>query len=153
MNLRIKHKQVVIKLNYYLAVNGKLGEKKDVVSIGKSMMDIGLDQITDGFWVWDIKNNIEFYSDKFRETLGFTSEKDFPNTPASWQKQIFKSDAEAAIKAFNAHRESEENPYYLEVSYYKKNRKESVRLICAGTIVDRDSDNEIMVGTHEITHH
>lgn len=124
-------------------------EKRDVVKMGKDLIQF-LDPITSGFWIWDISGNIEYYSPEFIKSLGFENEVDFPYVPDSWQKQIFKEDAKTSLENFNSHLKDANYPYLQVVRYQKKNSK-TVRLLCAGTIVNRNNpDHLIMIGVHEI---
>ena len=143
---KIKHKEAIAQLNYLLV---KKGIETDAIKLGEALVALGIDRITDGFWIWVVGTDVEYFSPRFRNTLGFNNEVDFPNNPKSWQSQIFKEDGDRALSTFYKHLENPEHPYYLDVRYRKK-ESGSVRLICAGTIVNRDREQMIMIGTHEV---
>ena len=145
--VQIKHKEAVAKLFYLLG-----GKTPDVIQLGNKLVELGIDKITDGFWIWNTKTNVEYYSPEFRKSLGFDNEQDFPNVPESWQNQIISKDAERGLDAYYKHLEDPDYPYFLDVTYRKKGNKQRVKLICAGTIVNRGDENPIMLGTHEIYH-
>ena len=144
--IRVRHIEATAKLNYLLV---RRGAENDPIKLGERLVELGIDKITDGFWVWLVNTELEYFSPKFRETLGFSNEQDFPNIPVSWQNQIFKEDGERALIDYHKHLKDPNYPYYLNVRYRKKG-KGVVNLICAGTIVNRESDSPIMIGTHEI---
>ena len=144
--LKEAHKHSVLKLNFLLSDESV---KNNAVDLGNALLALGTDLACDGFWVWDIAGEAEYYSPKFRQSLGFEDEKDFPNVPASWQKQIFKEYLPKAIESFEKHLADPNHEYDLVVEYRKKN-KGSVRLVCSGTIVNRGSENLMMLGSHKI---
>lgn len=118
----------------------------DVQKIFDSLVNAG----ASNFWVWGLKDNSEIYDNGFRYGLGFNDEKDFPNSPDSWMKQIDKNDKLLAIANFNRHAESfGQTPYDQIVTYHKKDGSKTV-LICHGSIVcwDLDKNPLIAVGFH-----
>ena len=141
-----RHKAEILKLNYKIV---SPEARLDAMTVGAELMEAGLDGRTDGFWVWDLNNDVEFYSPKFRKVLEYEGEHDFPSVPRSWQKAIDPEDMEKAIKAFIAHQDNPKNDYYLPVWYTTKTGKR-INLLCAGTIVNREKGYEIMLGTHEL---
>lgn len=146
---QVKHNEAITNLMYLLASNDR-ESNINVLELGEKLLFLGLDLITDGFWLWDIATDIEYYSPKFRDSLGFKNELDFPSVAKSWQDAIFPSDAKVALESFNKHFSDPKSPYYVDVRY---NKKEGgvVRLICAGTIVNRDNPKRLlMLGTHRI---
>ena len=141
------HEMAVVELKDYLdSIDGYI----DVTQIGEHLLRWKGRDIMDGFWIWDIPNNFEWYSPTFRSSLGFDSEEDFPNTPESWQKQILPASLELALSNFDKHVETKGvHPYNQIVEYYKKDMTSIVRLICDGTVVTWAGDSPvIMIGTH-----
>jgi PAS domain S-box-containing protein len=62
--------------------------------------------------LWDIQvvnedivneNNVFFWSDEYREMLGYSTEKEFPNIYGSWSDCIHPDDKEKVIEAFKRH--------------------------------------------------
>ena len=109
------------------------------------------DPKTDGLWVLHIDKQIEAYTKKFRKTLGYEGETDFPSLPSSWQNAIDPNDKQKALEAYEFHKLDTSVPYYLPVTYNRKDGSK-VHLICAGAIVNRkDPEDEwIMLGTHKV---
>lgn len=129
------------------------GLEKNVLEIGEDLLRLGCDRIADlGIWVWDVKTDVEFYSPKFRASLGFEGEHDFPSVAASWQKYIDPADlkiAEANYQRAISTPNTDTDSYYQKVSYTKKNG-EQIRLLCSGTVVfDKENNPLFLVGTHK----
>lgn len=51
----------------------------------------------------DVSLNKWWWSDQFRQTLGFHSESDFPNKMESWSDRLHPEDRDGAFAAFGAH--------------------------------------------------
>ena len=75
---------------------------------------LGLDLLLKGMNIamWDMEvdkdnpvsgDNKFFWSDKFRQMLGFKDENDFPNVLASWSDRLHPEDKDRAINAFAGH--------------------------------------------------
>jgi len=67
---------------------------------------------TDGIWDWDILSNTVFYSDRFKEILGYTSEE-FPGTLDAFRSCLHPDDADAVWSAVERHLR-ERAPYNIE---------------------------------------
>jgi PAS domain S-box-containing protein len=57
---------------------------------------------TDGLWDWDLLSETVFYSDRFREILGYSLEE-FPATIDSFRSRLHPEDAEAIWDAIERH--------------------------------------------------
>lgn len=143
----MKMVEAAVELNYILAT--KTQSEISAFTLGNEMVDIGLlDESTHGFWIWDIKRGIEFYSPRFRRELGYQGEEDFPSVPESWMKAIDPEDLKIAIAVYEAHRNNPDVPYYIPCTYTRKDGTK-LHLICAGKIVNPGEEYEFMIGTHE----
>ena len=67
---------------------------------------------TDGIWDWDILSNTVFYSDRFKEILGYASEE-FPETVDAFRSRLHPEDADAVWAAVERHLQ-EHVPYNIE---------------------------------------
>jgi len=67
---------------------------------------------TDGIWDWDILSNSVFYSNRFCEILGYSSEE-FPNTVDAFRSHLHPKDANAVWSAVERHLQ-ERVPYKIE---------------------------------------
>ncbi|OQK17383.1 hypothetical protein AU255_05750 [Methyloprofundus sedimenti] len=56
-----------------------------------------------GLWDYDIPSGEIWYSERFREMLGYMSTKDFPNVLKSWINNLHPDDREKTLAAFSAH--------------------------------------------------
>ncbi len=73
---------------------------------------------TDGLWDWDLLSNTVFYSDRFREILGYSSEE-FPGRIDSFRSRLHPEDAEPIWTAIERHLQ-ERAPYKVEYRLQKK---------------------------------
>jgi len=121
----------------------------DIQAIYNGLFKSGLDNNTMGFWVWDLRNEEEIYSPKFRKSLGYIDEKDFPNKPKSWMDSIDPICLVSATNAYNKHVETKgEYEYNQKVKYYKK-CGDLIDLFCHGKVVLWDGDEPlVMIGVH-----
>ena len=67
---------------------------------------------TDGIWDWDILSDTVFYSERFREFLGYSSEE-FPGTLEAFRSCLHPEDADAVWSAVERHLQ-ERVPYNIE---------------------------------------
>ncbi|MCK4987795.1 MAG: PAS domain-containing protein [Desulfobacterales bacterium] len=67
---------------------------------------------TDGLWDWDLLSDTVFYSDRFREILGYSYEE-FPGTIDSFRSRLHPEDSEAIWAAIERHLQ-ERVPYKVE---------------------------------------
>ena len=67
---------------------------------------------TDGIWDWDILSNTVFYSDRFKEILGYASEE-FPETVDAFRSRLHPEDADTVWAAVESHLK-ERVPYNIE---------------------------------------
>lgn len=121
----------------------------DLCGIGKELCDMGMDGGTDGFWIYDVVKNKEWYSPKYREVFGYDGEKDYPNSPDSWQKHINPKDKEYAFKMLGKHIEDSSKNFEIEARYHKKNGEE-ITVICEGDTILNTDRSHIMIGYHTV---
>lgn len=124
----------------------------NVLEIGKELVSVGADNLTNGgFWIWDIGTEIEYYSPKFRKSLGFDGESDFPSTPKSWQEYITLDGLKEAVANFEkAIAKDSSHPYSQNVVYRKKNGGH-LFVNCSGIVIrDLSRDFTVLVGSHVI---
>ncbi len=67
---------------------------------------------TDGLWDWDLLSDTVFYSERFREILGYSSEE-FPGTIDSFRRRLHPEDADIIWAAIERHLQ-ERIPYRVE---------------------------------------
>lgn len=102
-----------------------------------------------GFWDWDIKNNKEYLSPKFKQVLGY-KDHEMENSPDAWKAVIFREDLLEVLKNFEDHIASKgQIPYHNEVRYHHK-KGTTVHIICSGKVVEWDDKGNAlrMIGVH-----
>ena len=70
------------------------GRSKAALRISEERYLLALAGSTDGLWDWDMLSDTVFYSDRFREILGYSSEE-FPGTLDSFRSRLHPEDADA----------------------------------------------------------
>jgi len=88
------------------------GRAKDSLRTSEDRYLLALAGSTDGIWDWDMLSNTVFYSDRFREILGYASEE-FAATIESFLSRLHPEDAEAIWAAIERHLH-ERIPYKVE---------------------------------------
>ena len=123
--------------------------KGDINCIYRKLMSGKMDEKSLGFWIWDIPDHVEIYSPRFRHTLGFNDENDFPDNPDSWMKAIEKTSLDLALQNYESHVQTGGIVAYDQKVVYNKKNGGKVTLICRGKIVLwQDGQPKVMVGIH-----
>ena len=78
------------------------GREKDSLRSSEERYLLALAGSTDGLWDWDILSDTVFYSDRFREILGYSPEE-FPGTIDSFRSRLHPEDTEAIWAAIERH--------------------------------------------------
>ncbi|MDP8207187.1 MAG: PAS domain S-box protein [Candidatus Electryonea clarkiae] len=76
----------------------------------------------DGLWDFDIIGKSFWYSNRFRELLGYTDEHDYPSRLESWSDGLHPDDKEATLEAFKSHLENG-TPYDVEYRLLTKQQE------------------------------
>lgn len=128
--------EAAFRLLWKMAKNG--GGVRSGRKMFERLVELGMDDICDGFWLYDFPFSKEYYSEKFRGLLGFSGQFDFPNRPESWQLQLKDpDDLGRAMKMLKEHIDSKgEKKYKLEVDYWNKKRDNVIRVICSGYMIE-----------------
>jgi chemotaxis protein methyltransferase CheR len=85
-----------------LVQRSRHGRAKDSLRSSEERYLLALAGSTDGLWDWDILSDTVFYSDRFRQILGYSSEE-FPGTIDSFRSRLHPEDAEAIWAAIERH--------------------------------------------------
>ena len=145
-------KQTIIAFNKLLKFTAQMAKGHNAIEIGHELVELGCDElVSGGFWVLDLGTTVEYYSPKFRSSLGYESEDDFPNHTDSWKNAIDENDLMVAVDNFNKHIGSDGvSPYYQEVTYNKKDGGQ-LRVLCSGCLIKDDAGQKsVLIGTHNI---
>jgi PAS domain S-box-containing protein len=104
----------------------------------------------DGIWDWDILSNTVFYSDRFKEILGYASEE-FPETVDAFRSCLHPEDANAVWAAVESHLKKRV-PYHVEYRLKTKSGEYRWFLACGQAIWDDKGNATRMAGSlHDIT--
>jgi PAS domain S-box-containing protein len=94
------------------------GRAKAALRTSEERYLLALAGSTDGLWDWDLASDTVFYSDRFREILGYSSEE-FPGTMDSFRSRLHPEDAEPIWTAIERHLQAHV-PYKVEYRLHKK---------------------------------
>ena len=78
----------------------------------------------DGLWDYDVASGELWFSDRFRELLGYSSMEEYPGVIESWSNGLHPDDREATLNALSAHLEKDV-PY--DVKYRLKTKQGEYR--------------------------
>ena len=102
-----------------------------------------------GFWDWNIPENEEYLSPRFKEMFGY-SDHEMENKPESWQKIAFQEDLPIMFESFNKHVNSAGKiPFKSIVRYHHKNGN-TIWVRCNGKVIEWGENGEPIraVGCH-----
>jgi PAS domain S-box-containing protein len=94
------------------------GRSKEALRTSEERYLLALAGSTDGLWDWNLQSKIVFYSDRFREILGYTP-AEFPGTIDSLRSRLHPEDATAVWAAIKRHLQ-ERVPYRVELRLQTK---------------------------------
>ena len=97
---------------WLLVQRSRHGRAKATLRASEERYLLALAGSTDGLWDWDLISNTVFYSDRFREILGYSS-GEFPATIDSFRSRLHPEDAEAIWAAIERHLQKRV-PYRVE---------------------------------------
>jgi PAS domain S-box-containing protein len=100
---------LVVKL---LINRSRHGRAKEALRTSEERYLLALAGSTDGLWDWDLRSDTVFYSDRFREILGYSSQE-FPARIDSFRSRLHPEDAEEIWSAIERHLK-ERVPYKVE---------------------------------------
>ena len=86
----------------------------DRLRLSEERLDLAVRGSNVGLWDWNLVSGEVFYSARFRELLGFDSEREFPNTTEAFESRLHPDDREPYRLALEAHIARQE-PFDIEV--------------------------------------
>jgi len=86
---------------------------EEALRLSEERLDLAARGASDGLWDWDIETNTVWYSDRYRELLGFHSHKDFPDNFRSTERLLHPKDLPILQNAIERHIKHYE-PYDVE---------------------------------------
>jgi len=93
---------VILLIVGLLIQRSRHGRAKAALRTSDERYLLALAGSTDGLWDWDLLSGTVFYSDRFREILGY-SIKEFSGTIVSFRSRLHPEDAEAIWSAIERH--------------------------------------------------
>ena len=103
---------VTLLIVWLLIQRSRHGRAKASLRTSEERYLLALGGSTDGLWDWDLFSDTVFYSDRFREILGYSSDE-FPGTIDSFRSRLHPEDAEVVWNAIQRHLQ-ERVPYKVE---------------------------------------
>jgi chemotaxis protein methyltransferase CheR len=97
---------------WLLIQRSRHGQAKASLRISDERYLLALAGSTDGFWDWDLMSDTVFYSDRFREILGYSSDE-FPGTIDSFRNRLHPEDDATTWGAIERHLQ-QRVPYKVE---------------------------------------
>ncbi|MGC9470513.1 MAG: PAS domain-containing protein [Bacteroidales bacterium] len=129
-------------------------EKKliEELKLSEERWKFALEGSGDGVWDWNIPENEVFFSNRWKEMLGYRREE-IPNDISSWEKLVHPDDVSQVQHELQRHLEGE-TPYY-SIEYRILTKKGEYRWILdRGKVVEKDGEGKPlrMIGTHSDIH-
>ncbi|MBW2439590.1 MAG: sigma 54-interacting transcriptional regulator, partial [Deltaproteobacteria bacterium] len=103
---------VTLLIVWLLIQRSRHGRAKAALRTSDERYLLALAGSTDGLWDWDLLSGTVFYSDRYREILGYSTEE-FAGTIDSFRSRLHPEDAEAIWAAIQRHLQ-ERAPYKVE---------------------------------------
>ena len=115
----------------------------------RNLFETIFEVILGGYWDWDIQNQQEYLSPRFKRMFGY-EEHELPNIPGTWKTIMLAEDQPKVLDGFDRHFQSHGAvPFRCEAQYRHKNGS-VVWVICAGQVIRWDADGNPlrMIGCH-----
>tara|TARA_Y100001935_G_scaffold252849_1_gene257644 strand:- start:1749 stop:3230 length:1482 start_codon:yes stop_codon:yes gene_type:complete len=133
------------ELNYLISQIQDISEQKKAEIQAKLI----LDATSDGYWDWNIKENVEYMSAQFWEMLGLQRENGI-YLPKEWMSLVYDEDLILLIENFKSHVESKGSVPYRQEARFRHQDGSTVWVERKGKIVEwgEDGSPTRMVGTN-----
>lgn len=107
-----------------------------------------VDNVSEGFWDWHIKDDYEFVSPRFWEILGYDPETK-KHHPSEWQALIHPDDRKTVFDNYSEHIRSKGAHPFDQIIRFKKSDGQWMYIQSQGKVIEWEDDKPIrMVGTH-----
>lgn len=138
--------------NLNLELEQRVQERTAALQTSEERWQLALKGNNDGIWDWDIVSDRIFYSQRWKEILGF-QEDEFPNQRIEWILRLHPNDLDTMMNAMDQHLQGETEHYQVE--YRLRNKGDQyVWILDRGQAVFDPSGRPVrMVGSHtDISH-
>ena len=128
--------------------NDELLEAQEALRESEFRWKFALEGAGDGVWDWNIQTGEAFYSQRYKEMLGF-AENEIANTSDEWLKLIHPEDAPGVITALQPYLDGKAGSARVEYRMLCKDGSWKW-IVGRGMVVSRDSDGKPlrMIGTN-----
>jgi PAS domain S-box-containing protein len=115
----------------------------------RDLLEMILENTTDGYWDWHVEKDYEYLSPTFKKQLGYNDDE-LENHPSSWMTLIFDEDLKVMQQELEKHFKSKGDYEFKTISRYKHKNGGTIKILCRGKVVSwGENDKPIrMVGTH-----
>jgi len=130
---------LLVAVGIYYAIRLKNSEE---------LWKFALDGAGDGVWDWNIKNDVAYFSNRYKEIFGF-SVRDNNASIREWNSRVHPEDANSMSDAVNSYLTGKSEKYIHEYRVICQDK--SIKWVLSrGMIIKRDRNGEPlrMVGTH-----
>jgi PAS domain S-box-containing protein len=133
-----------------LCVGNDISERKraeEALRVSEERYALVAKGANDGIWDWDLIHNTVFFSPRYFEILGYSSE-DLPQRVEEWTKRLHPEDAEAVIRENKRCADGEVDNFAIE--YRIRHRDGTYRWVLGRGASLRDATGRVtrMLGTH-----
>ena len=132
-------------------LRGMIDTLPDITEVQRAKMTLEavLETSGDGFWDWNVVDNTEYLSPKFKMQLGYL-DSEMENSPDAWQDLIFPEDMKEMFAEVQKHFESGGRHEVKVVCRYRHKKGHEVIILCRGAVIEWGTQGEPlrMVGTH-----
>ena len=139
--------EVVQDITHIREHEARLAEMHEQDELKLTKLNLVVKATKIGLWDMEINNsdpanpaNAFMWSDEFRQMLGYSNEKDFPNILSSWSDLLHPDDKEKILYAFTRHLldVTGQTPYDVEYRLLKRNGEYSYYYATGETVRDTD---------------
>ncbi len=123
-------------------------QREGALAESEERWKFAVEGVGDGLFDWNVQTGVVFYSQRFKQVLGFADEDEFGNTTDEWSKRIHPDDADAARAAVQPHWDGRVPFASVELRMQRKEGSWMWALV-RGMVVSRDEQGRALrvIGT------
>jgi PAS domain S-box-containing protein len=126
----------------------QLSSSQQELTLSEQRFALAMDAANDGLWDWNIKTGHVYYSNRWKEMLGY-GPHELSHSIAAWQELLHPEDNRQVENTLNAYLSGEQDSY--DVSFRMKHKQGHwVHILARGLAINDPDTGEAlrMVGTH-----
>lgn len=127
-------------------------KSKELLLIQKERLELALEGSDEALWDWDIKNDVVYYSHKWKQLMGYDDTEN-PSTLSSWLNLVHSKDMALVNERLKAHLDGHSEQFMVD---HRIRQSDPLRWVnVQGKVIHGKNDQNIrMVGTiRDITQH